>query len=109
MHLEAVFDVMDLYLWLSYRFTDLFPEAPAVRVAQAELDEIIQQGVFQITRLLKNTEASQSAADGDTTYNMKRIVQTKGNSWTVLQTFFSIILCFNSRTPHTKHIPWPPY
>ncbi|XP_005185526.2 ATP-dependent RNA helicase SUV3 homolog, mitochondrial [Musca domestica] len=76
-HLEAVFDVMDLYLWLSYRFTDLFPEAPAVRVAQAELDEIIQQGVFQITRLLKNTEASQSAADGDTTYNMKRIVQTK--------------------------------
>ncbi|XP_073814929.1 suv3 RNA helicase [Musca autumnalis] len=76
-HLEAVFDVMDLYLWLSYRFTDLFPEAPAVRAAQAELDEIIQQGVFQITRLLKNTEASQNAADGDTTYHMKRIVQTK--------------------------------
>lgn len=69
---------MDLYLWLSYRFMDLFPDAASVRTAQKELDEIIQQGVFQITRLLKNTEASQSAADGDTTYNMRRIVHSKG-------------------------------
>ncbi|KAH8417689.1 hypothetical protein KR222_004426 [Zaprionus bogoriensis] len=60
-HLEAVFDVMDLYLWLSYRFMDLFPEAAKVRDAQKELDEIIQQGVFQITRLLKNTEAGQES------------------------------------------------
>nr|XP_014092482.2 ATP-dependent RNA helicase SUV3 homolog, mitochondrial [Bactrocera oleae] len=72
MHLESVFDVMDLYLWLSYRFMDLFPDAAAVRVAQKELDDIIQQGVFQITRLLKNSEASQSAADGDMTYNIRR-------------------------------------
>lgn len=49
---------MDLYLWLSYRFMDLFPNAPMVREAQKELDELIQQGVFQITRLLKNSEAS---------------------------------------------------
>ncbi|XP_013113540.2 ATP-dependent RNA helicase SUV3 homolog, mitochondrial [Stomoxys calcitrans] len=76
-HLEAVFDVMDLYLWLSYRFMDIFPEAASVRAAQAELDEIIQQGVFQITKLLKNTEANQGTANGDTTYNMRRIVQTK--------------------------------
>ncbi|XP_067626353.1 ATP-dependent RNA helicase SUV3 homolog, mitochondrial [Eurosta solidaginis] len=71
MHLESVFDVMDLYLWLSYRFMDLFPDAAAVREAQKELDEIIQQGVFQITRLLKNSEASQSAADGDVSYNIR--------------------------------------
>ncbi|XP_017081726.1 ATP-dependent RNA helicase SUV3 homolog, mitochondrial isoform X2 [Drosophila eugracilis] len=64
-HLEAVFDVMDLYLWLSYRFMDLFPDATNVREAQKELDGIIQQGVFQITRLLKNTEASQ---DGEASY-----------------------------------------
>ncbi|XP_037946782.1 ATP-dependent RNA helicase SUV3 homolog, mitochondrial [Teleopsis dalmanni] len=76
-HLESVFDVMDLYLWLSYRFIDLFPDAPAVRIAQRELDEIIQQGVFQITRLLKNTEANQNASDGDTTYNMRRTTQFK--------------------------------
>lgn len=69
---------MDLYLWLSYRFTDLFPDAASVRAAQRELDEIIQQGVFQITRLLKNTEANQG--DGDTSYNMRRVVHTKGNN-----------------------------
>uniref|UniRef100_B3P1Y8 ATP-dependent RNA helicase SUV3 homolog, mitochondrial n=1 Tax=Drosophila erecta TaxID=7220 RepID=B3P1Y8_DROER len=69
-HLEAVFDVMDLY-----RFMDLFPEAAYVRDAQKELDEIIQQGVFQITRLLKNTEASQ---DGETSsYLMRRITHMK--------------------------------
>ncbi|XP_026465401.1 ATP-dependent RNA helicase SUV3 homolog, mitochondrial-like [Ctenocephalides felis] len=55
-HLEAVFDVMDLYLWFSYRFMDLFPDANLVRDTQKELDAIIQQGVFQITRLLKNSE-----------------------------------------------------
>ncbi|BFF88868.1 ATP-dependent RNA helicase SUV3 homolog mitochondrial [Drosophila madeirensis] len=74
-HLESVFDVMDLYLWLSYRFMDLFPEAGNVRDAQKELDEIIQQGVFQITRLLKNTEASQ---EGETpNYGMRRVTHVK--------------------------------
>ncbi|KAH8292151.1 hypothetical protein KR054_006321 [Drosophila jambulina] len=72
-HLEAVFDVMDLYLWLSYRFMDLFPEAAHVREAQKELDEIIQQGVFQITRLLKNTEASQEGGDMPS-YTVRRAV-----------------------------------
>lgn len=78
MHLESVFDVMDLYLWLSYRFIDLFPNAAAVRVAQKELDDIIQQGVFQITRLLKNSEASHIAADGDMTYNIRRSTHMRG-------------------------------
>lgn len=55
-HLEAVFDVLDLYLWLSYRFMDLFTEANLIRDMQKELDLIIQQGVVQITRLLKNSE-----------------------------------------------------
>ncbi|KAL7727993.1 hypothetical protein ACLKA6_018917 [Drosophila palustris] len=78
-HLEAVFDVMDLYLWLSYRFMDIFPDAANVRVAQKELDEIIQQGVFQITRLLKNTEAGQDGQDGmpSYTYNMRRATSIK--------------------------------
>lgn len=69
---------MDLYLWLSYRFTDIFPDANSVRAAQKELDEIIQQGVFQITRLLKNTEANQRTQDGETSYSMRRAVHTKG-------------------------------
>ncbi|XP_019763255.2 ATP-dependent RNA helicase SUV3 homolog, mitochondrial-like isoform X2 [Dendroctonus ponderosae] len=55
-HLEAVFDVLDLYLWLSYRFVDLFNQADLVRDMQKELDQIIQQGVVQLTRLLQNSE-----------------------------------------------------
>ncbi|XP_060528380.1 ATP-dependent RNA helicase SUV3 homolog, mitochondrial [Cylas formicarius] len=68
-HLEAVFDVLDLYLWLSYRFNDLFNDAELVRDMQKELDQIIQQGVVQLTRLLKNSEtgisSGTSAADDD--------------------------------------------
>lgn len=60
-HLEAVFDVLDLYLWLSYRFTDLFKDAALVRDMQKELDAIIQQGVVQITRLLRNSETGISS------------------------------------------------
>ncbi|XP_049859048.1 ATP-dependent RNA helicase SUV3 homolog, mitochondrial isoform X2 [Schistocerca gregaria] len=69
-HLEAVFDVLDLYLWLSYRFMDLFPDPVLVRDIQKELDAVIQEGVFQLTRLLRNSETSVSsgsvaAADED--------------------------------------------
>ncbi|XP_070498173.1 ATP-dependent RNA helicase SUV3 homolog, mitochondrial [Chironomus tepperi] len=64
-HLEAVFDVLDLYLWLSYRFIDVFPEANLVRDIQKELDEIIQQGVIQITKLLQNSESAISSNQPD--------------------------------------------
>lgn len=57
-HLESVFDVMDLYLWLSYRFQDLFPDSQLVRATQGELDGIIQLGVFNITKLLKKSSTS---------------------------------------------------
>ncbi|GLV44426.1 Suv3 helicase [Carabus blaptoides fortunei] len=60
-HLETVFDVLDLYLWLSYRFMDLLPDANLVRDMQKELDAVIQQGVFQLTRLLKNSETGVSS------------------------------------------------
>ncbi|PSN44213.1 ATP-dependent RNA helicase SUV3 [Blattella germanica] len=60
-HLESVFDVLDLYLWLSYRFMDLFPATNLVRDMQAELDSMIQLGVFQLTRLLKNSETGVSS------------------------------------------------
>ena len=49
--------------YCSYRFMDLFPHAAMVREAQKELDDLIQQGVFQITRLLKNSEASANSSD----------------------------------------------
>uniref|UniRef100_A0A8C9L2G1 ATP-dependent RNA helicase SUPV3L1, mitochondrial n=1 Tax=Pavo cristatus TaxID=9049 RepID=A0A8C9L2G1_PAVCR len=56
-HLEAVHDVFDLYLWLSYRFMDMFPDAALVRDIQKKLDDIIQIGVCNITKLIR---ASQS-------------------------------------------------
>uniref|UniRef100_A0A669Q3Q9 ATP-dependent RNA helicase SUPV3L1, mitochondrial n=1 Tax=Phasianus colchicus TaxID=9054 RepID=A0A669Q3Q9_PHACC len=58
-HLEAVHDVFDLYLWLSYRFMDMFPDAALVRDIQKKLDDIIQIGVCNITKLIR---ASQSGA-----------------------------------------------
>ncbi|KAM7423954.1 hypothetical protein PAMA_000354 [Pampus argenteus] len=57
-HLEAVHDVLDLYLWLSYRFMDMFPDTGLVREIQQELDDIIQQGVQNITRLIRATDAT---------------------------------------------------
>uniref|UniRef100_A0A8C5NY37 ATP-dependent RNA helicase SUPV3L1, mitochondrial n=1 Tax=Jaculus jaculus TaxID=51337 RepID=A0A8C5NY37_JACJA len=56
MDLEAVHDVFDLYLWLSYRFMDMFPDASLVRELQKELDAIIQGGVHNITKLIKTSE-----------------------------------------------------
>ncbi|XP_075972723.1 suv3 RNA helicase [Anticarsia gemmatalis] len=67
-HLESVFDVLELYLWLSYRFPDMFPDVRLVRDMESELDTIIQQGIFQITRLLRNSE--QVLRDEDTDVSM---------------------------------------
>lgn len=77
-HLEAVHDVLDLYLWLSYRFMDMFPDTALVRKIQHELDEIIQQGVRNITRLIRATDPaitdplqSQSSKRGQTGRNSR--------------------------------------
>ncbi|XP_027871664.1 ATP-dependent RNA helicase SUPV3L1, mitochondrial [Xiphophorus couchianus] len=59
-HLEAVHDVLDLYLWLSYRFMDMFPDTAAIRGIQQELDNIIQQGVRNITRLIRASDPNLS-------------------------------------------------
>uniref|UniRef100_A0A668AL00 ATP-dependent RNA helicase SUPV3L1, mitochondrial n=1 Tax=Myripristis murdjan TaxID=586833 RepID=A0A668AL00_9TELE len=59
-HLEAVHDVLDLYLWLSYRFMDMFPDTSLVREIQRELDDIIQEGVRNITRLIRATDTATS-------------------------------------------------
>lgn len=49
--------------FLSYRFSDMFTEANLVRDMQKELDAIIQQGVMQITRLLRNSETGISSGE----------------------------------------------
>ncbi|XP_059175521.1 ATP-dependent RNA helicase SUV3 homolog, mitochondrial-like isoform X2 [Physella acuta] len=58
-HLECVFDVLDLYLWLSYRFPDMFPDAGLVRELQCELDLMIQQGVSNLVQLVKSQQSGQ--------------------------------------------------
>uniref|UniRef100_A0A8C4WXF2 ATP-dependent RNA helicase SUPV3L1, mitochondrial n=1 Tax=Eptatretus burgeri TaxID=7764 RepID=A0A8C4WXF2_EPTBU len=57
-HLEAVHDVCDLYLWFSYRFPDMFIDPEPVRIIQKRLDEIVQEGVKRITRLIHATDTS---------------------------------------------------
>uniref|UniRef100_A0A8B9R6F5 ATP-dependent RNA helicase SUPV3L1, mitochondrial n=1 Tax=Anas platyrhynchos TaxID=8839 RepID=A0A8B9R6F5_ANAPL len=57
-HLEAVHDVFDLYLWLSYRFMDMFPDAALVRSIQKKLDDIIQIGVCNITKLIRASQSN---------------------------------------------------
>ncbi|XP_010887228.2 ATP-dependent RNA helicase SUPV3L1, mitochondrial [Esox lucius] len=74
-HLEAVHDVLDLYLWLSYRFMDMFPDANRVREIQQELDSIIQMGVRNITRLIRATETSAPSMT-DPVPNQKRLAQS---------------------------------
>lgn len=69
-HLESVFDVLDLYFWLSYRFPSSFLDTNLVKDMHKELDAVIQEGVFQITKLLKNSEtnlvsAAMTAIDED--------------------------------------------
>lgn len=44
---------------------DIFPDGNLVRDIQKELDEIIQQGVFQITKLLQNSETAISSNQPD--------------------------------------------
>ena len=56
-HLEAVHDVFDMYLWLSYRFQDMFPDVEIVRSVQTELDHVIEDGVANIVQLLKNADS----------------------------------------------------
>jgi len=64
-HLEGIFDVLDVYLWLSYRFPDIFLNVDLVRQTQQELDAIIQAGILQITKLLKNAETAHSHGTDD--------------------------------------------
>eukprot|EP00094_Tigriopus_californicus_P005089 TCALIF_04903-PA protein Name:"Similar to CG9791 ATP-dependent RNA helicase SUV3 homolog, mitochondrial (Drosophila melanogaster)" AED:0.08 eAED:0.08 QI:0/0.66/0.57/1/1/1/7/22/758 len=65
--MEAVHDVMDSYLWLSYRFPDMFPDVMLISDVREELDIVIAEGVTNIVQLLRNSESgvSSSAAKVD--------------------------------------------
>ena len=52
MLLESVFDVVELYLWLSYRFSEMFPDADRVRELRQEIDFLIDIGVKHVIQLI---------------------------------------------------------
>jgi len=84
-HLEAVHDTFDLYLWLSYRFPDVFTCVDIVRQVQEELDTVIEDGVNNIVNLLKNADGgprSSRMIDEDTLEAKRRQVKKLKNSWT---------------------------
>ena len=60
-HLEAVHDVLDLYLWLSYRFQDMFPDVELVYSVRNELDTVIEEGVGNIVQLLRNADSGSTS------------------------------------------------
>ncbi|XP_017892243.1 ATP-dependent RNA helicase SUV3 homolog, mitochondrial isoform X2 [Ceratina calcarata] len=58
--LEGVFDVLDVYLWLSYRMPDLFPDGSSIRQLQFELDKIIETGIRKLAKLFRKTQSGDS-------------------------------------------------
>jgi hypothetical protein len=56
-HLENVFDVLDLYLWLGFRFPLIFCQPSEVIQLRLELEQVIYAGV---KKLLSNDNNSQT-------------------------------------------------
>ncbi len=42
--LEDVFDVLDLYLWLGFRFGNIFCQADKIKIMRGELENVILKG-----------------------------------------------------------------
>ncbi|KAG1663903.1 ATP-dependent RNA helicase SUPV3L1, mitochondrial [Nymphon striatum] len=72
-HLEEVFDVCDIYLWLSYRFHEMFPDSELVKEMQQELDKMIQFGIKNISQLLKKSDGSNLLDASETIHSKKQI------------------------------------
>ncbi|UJR34054.1 hypothetical protein I4U23_021465 [Adineta vaga] len=62
-HYEEIFDCFDLYLWLSSRFSQMFPDRESVHRIQKELDQIIHCGVQNIVKLVQQTNHSELKDD----------------------------------------------
>ena len=52
-HMENIYDVLDLYLWLGFRFPDIFSYADQVKEMRIELEQKIEEGVEKILDLRK--------------------------------------------------------
>lgn len=60
-HLEDLYDVLDLYLWLSFRFAAIFCQKEEVFEIRSELEEVIFKGVKE---LLSNKNSTNRPVTG---------------------------------------------
>ncbi|XP_035673123.1 ATP-dependent RNA helicase SUPV3L1, mitochondrial-like [Branchiostoma floridae] len=79
MYLESIHDVLDVYLWLSYRFMDMFPDGGLIRMIQRELDLLIQESVYRITRLIRQSESQTSSGTSVSEDEIPRTRRPKGH------------------------------
>jgi ATP-dependent RNA helicase SUPV3L1/SUV3 len=50
-HLEVVYDVLELYLWLGTRFAEIFPHAEEIKQMRKDLGKLIDTGVKEMSSL----------------------------------------------------------
>lgn len=62
-HLETVYDVLDLYLWLAYRFPDIFSYIDQVKQMRVELEQVIYEGVKNVSILNQSANSSRHLAN----------------------------------------------
>ncbi|GMR31561.1 hypothetical protein PMAYCL1PPCAC_01755, partial [Pristionchus mayeri] len=53
-HMENVYEVLELYLWLSLRFPDMLPDEEIVRDGSMQIDNLIREGVDNVSKLLRD-------------------------------------------------------
>ncbi|KAF8387054.1 hypothetical protein PRIPAC_76196 [Pristionchus pacificus] len=58
-HLENVYEILDTYLWLSLRFPDMLPDEEIVRQAGKQVDNLIREGVENMSKLLGGHDGKQ--------------------------------------------------
>ena len=54
-NLEALHSVYDLYVWLSYRFEDCFPDREDIEILRLRCSESIAKGLESLGRQKKST------------------------------------------------------
>ena len=68
------------------RFPDQFPEVDIVRQVQQELDKVVEEGIADLVKLLKNSETAVSRRTGlleeDKLEARSRIVKRLKDTWT---------------------------
>jgi len=84
---------------------DMFPDVGHVRDMQRELDQIIQAGVINITKLVRNSETSVSsgvAEDGEDEFEIQQRVQQQSTSEDLLESDDENSKYSSKRTKHIK-------